>query len=604
MCKIKIFNYGFVIQRFNLQVVGSSFVACKDLVLLQPNKNFMKKAILLALFFTVVSFSQTNYPQDYFIAPLDIPMQLSGNFGELRPNHFHAGFDFKTNQKEGLNVYATADGYVSRIKVSTAGYGKAIYVSHPNGYTTVYGHLQRYQGKIQDKVIELQYKAQDYEVEAFFKPGEIPVKQGDIIGISGNTGGSEGPHLHYEIRNSKTEKIINPLFFGYKLKDTKKPIVNTLLVYPLDKNSVVNESKRPIALSLSLQEDGTYIAQKVMATGKIGFAISSYDTDDVSYNANGTYKTTLSSNGKDVFGYEFDEMAFDEARYVNALIDYGRYKKMKQRIQRLFMTLPYNWENIKSNINNGVFDVTPNLTDVKKITVYDYVGNKTEIFVPVAYSSNQAKIPSDVKTTKYFVKAKTDALFEKDNISVYFPANTFYEDFYLNFDVKGNTLYLHEDIVPTHNNFTITFDNINLPDSEKNKSFIAMVVNGKQQYYTTKRDGSTFSCKSKLLGQYTIAKDTIAPKITIAKSIENKWITNQKSITLTISDDFSGVKKFDGYINDKWVLFEYEPKTKKIMHQFVDENLKEGLNKLKVVVADNVGNSATFETQFNRSQKK
>jgi len=139
-------------------------------------------------------------------------MQLSGNFGELRPNHFHAGFDFKTNQKEGLNVYAAADGYVSRIKVSTAGYGKAIYITHPNGFTTVYGHLQKASGAIQDKIIELQYAAKSYEIETYFKPNELPVAKGQIIAISGNTGGSEGPHLHFEFRDNKTEQIINPLF--------------------------------------------------------------------------------------------------------------------------------------------------------------------------------------------------------------------------------------------------------------------------------------------------------------------------------------------------------------------------------------------------------
>jgi murein DD-endopeptidase MepM/ murein hydrolase activator NlpD len=233
----------------------------------------MKAIYFLLLFATVVS-AQNQYPKDYFRPPLDIPMQLSGNFGELRPNHFHAGFDFKTNQKEGLNVYAAADGYVSRIKISTVGYGKAIYITHANGYTTVYGHLQKAVGLIQDKIIALQYAEKRYDVEAYFKPGELTVKKGEIIAISGNTGGSEGPHLHFEFRDNKTEKIINPLFFGLDLKDTKKPIVSNLLVYPIDNNSVVNESKRPVLLSLSLQKDGTYLSEKVLANGRIGFGIN------------------------------------------------------------------------------------------------------------------------------------------------------------------------------------------------------------------------------------------------------------------------------------------------------------------------------------------
>ena len=562
------------------------------------------KAIYFLLLFATFASAQNQYQKDYFRPPLDIPMQLSGNFGELRPNHFHAGFDFKTNQKEGLNVYAAADGYVSRIKISTVGYGKAIYITHANGYTTVYGHLQKAVGTIQDKIIALQYAEKRYDVEAYFKPGELTVKKGEIIAISGNTGGSEGPHLHFEFRDNKTEKIINPLFFGLDLKDTKKPIVSNLLVYPIDNNSVVNESKRPVLLSLSLQKDGTYLSEKVLANGRIGFGINASDQDDVSYNSNGVYKTQLMSNGKTIFGYQFDQMDFDEARYINVFVDYFRYKKTHQRIQRLFIKEPYGWSNIYQNVDNGISHITPNFTETQRIEVSDYFENKTIIDIPIVYSSKPALIPEEIKTTKYFVKAKSDSNFEKDNVSVYFPAGTFYDDFYLNFDVKNEMLYLHEDVVPAHTNFTISFEDTKSSESDKKKMFIASVSGNKLSYITTKLVGNAFTCKTKTLGQFTLAKDTIAPKIAIAKSIENKWLTDKKSIQLTISDDFSGVKTYNGYLNDTWVLFEYEPKTKKLTHTFDDKLLIEGQNKLKVVVTDNVGNSTIFETQFFRSQKK
>ena len=324
--------------------------------------------LLALLLFSASVFGQKNYPKDFRL-PLDIPMQLAGNFGELRPNHFHAGLDFKTNQREGLNVYAVADGYVSRIKISTYGYGKAIYITHPNGYTTVYGHLQKAVGAIEAKIKETQYKESSYEVELFLKPNELSVKKGDVIGLSGNTGGSQGPHLHFEFRDSATEKTINPYFFGYdqSIKDTKKPIVSTLVAYPLDAESIVNKSKRPINLNLSLQNDGTYIADKVLASGKIGFGINAYDLDDVSYNSNGTYKGELLSNGKPIFEYRFDEMVFDEGRYINAFIDYTRYKKTKSRIQKLFMKQPYALSNIYEKVNNGVLTRQRNII-AKKVT--------------------------------------------------------------------------------------------------------------------------------------------------------------------------------------------------------------------------------------------
>lgn len=564
------------------------------------------KKLFIFLFFTVFATAQTKYPTDYFRSPLDIPLQLSGNFGELRPNHFHAGFDFKTNQHEGLNVYAVADGYVSRIKISNSGYGKAIYITHPNGFTSVYGHLQNALGVIDEKIKETQYKEQAYEVEVFLKSGDLVVKKGEIIALSGNTGGSEGPHLHFEFRDSATEKIINPMFFGYDklIPDSKKPIVSSLLVYPIDENSIANQSQRPVSLNLSLQADGTYLSEKVLAMGKIGFGISAHDIDNVSYNNNGTYRTELLSNGKTIFGYQFDEMVFDEARYINYFIDYKRYKTMRQRVQKLFSKNPYPLSNIFSHINDGILDISANSNQINRLEVSDFKNNKTVINIPIEYSVQKTTLVSDVKKTPYFIKYDREANFEKENVSVYFPEKTFYEDFYLNFDVANSVLTLHEDLVPVHSNFTISIEDTKSTEKEKEKMFIASVNGNKLNYITTKLVGTTFSCKTRSFGKFTLAKDTTAPKITIAKPVEGKWITGQKSINLTISDDLSGIKTFNGYLNGKWVLFEYESKLKRITHVFKEEFLLEGNNKLKVVVTDNVGNSTIFETQFNRSQKK
>jgi hypothetical protein len=563
----------------------------------------MKLAHAVCLFLvSFFSFSQTNFPQNYFQSPLDIPMQLSGNFGEMRPNHFHAGFDFKTQQKEGLNVYAVADGYISRIKISTYGYGKAIYITHPNGYTSVYGHLQRGVGFIQDKIIELQYEDKSYEIEAFFKSGELLVKKGDVIAFSGNTGGSEGPHLHFEFRENQTEHIVNPLLFGFDLKDTKKPVVSSLMVYPIDANSVVNKSKQALALNLSLQPDGSYIAEKVVATGKIGFGIGTFDYDDVSYNRNGTYKTKLIENGKTIFGYEFDKMSFDEGRYINAFIDYERYRRSRLRIQKLFQINTFPLMNIKNNFDGGILNVLPNYHETNQIEVSDFAGNKTVITVPVVYEESNIEIPAQEKPSKYFIKYKNEANFEIDNYSIYFPAKTFYEDFNMNVYTKNGSLILHDDTVPIHTNFTISLDDASIVTNQ-NKYFIASVNGNRLGYNATKLKGTTFSCRTRSFGEYKLVKDSTNPTIRIAKSIEGKWISSQKSLVLYIGDDLSGVDTYNGYINDKWVLFEYESKLKRLTHVFDSNYLQEGTNNLKVVVTDNVGNSTIFETQFNRSQK-
>lgn len=546
-------------------------------------------------------FAQTQYPKDYFRPPLDIPMQLSGNFGELRPNHFHAGFDLKTNQREGLNVYAIADGYVSRIKISTFGNGKCIYITHPNGYTSVYGHLQTTVGAIQEYVKNTHYKEKAYEIEMFPKAGEIPITKGQLIALSGNTGSSEGPHLHFEIRDTKTEFVINPIFFGFdqNLKDNKKPTISSLYVYPLY-NSVVNQSKQPLMLNLSLQKDGTYLAGKVKANGKIGFGINAVDTDDVSHNKNGVFNVTTFLNGNPNYNYQFNTYSFDEMRYINAFIDYPRYKKTSQRIQKLFMKTPFALSIIKTDSLRGIISAEPNLTSNYRIEVSDYYGNMNSITVPVEYDTATPLIPSEPNTSKYFVRYNKDSNFEKDNMSVFFPAGTFYEDFNLNFDVRNNKIYIHDDTVPVHSNFTITIRDTVYPESLRDKLYIGKGTS----YNGTVRKGDVFTAKAKILGQYGLVLDTIAPVVKITKPIEGKWISDQKKIELTIGDSLSGIKSYNGYLNGSWVLFEYENKTRKITHVFDDQFLAEGENELKVEVVDNVGNSAIFETKFFRSQQK
>ncbi|NDP27788.1 MAG: M23 family metallopeptidase [Flavobacterium sp.] len=557
------------------------------------------------LLFSSSLFAQINYPKDYFSPPLDIPMQLSGNFGELRPNHFHAGFDLKTLQKEGLEVHAAADGYVSRIKISTFGNGKTIYITHSNGYTSVYGHLQRATDSIEDFIKKTHYKEQSFEIEIYLKPGELLVKKGQIIALSGNTGASEGPHLHFEFRDNITENIINPMLFGFDkfMKDTKKPIVFNVYAYPLDDETLVNQSKRPLLINLVLQKDGTYLADKVVANGKIGFGINTFDYDDVSFNKNGVYKIQTFYNGIPHFGYQFDTYSFDEMRYVNALIDYSMYKKTQQRVQKLFMRNPYNLSIIKADATNGVVNVMPNFTAQYRIEVSDFYGNSTTVFIPIDYQVLPAIIAKE-PSSKYLVKANNESNFSKENMSVFFPANTFYEDFYLNFDVKNDTLFLHNDTVPAHSNFTIEIENHKFTPTQREKLFIASIDGKKIGYNYTMRKDTIFTAKVKTLGKFALVLDTIPPKITIAKSIEGKWLSDKKFIQFTISDGLSGIKSYNGYLNGKWILFEYDNKTKKITHNFSDGIVAEGANELKIIVIDNLGNSTIFETRFFRSQKK
>ena len=553
-------------------------------------------AILLAPLFL---FSQ-DYPQETFQSPLGIPLDLSGSFGELRSNHFHSGLDFKTTGKEGLPVYAAGDGYISRIKISTFGYGKAIYITHPNGYTSVYGHLQKANGAIQDYIRERHYQEKSYEIEMFLYPTELPVKKGDIIAYSGNTGGSGGPHLHFEFRDTKSEQIINPMHFGFKkvIKDERKPIIQGVVAYPID-STIVNNSQKPINISFSKQADGSYLSVKVKANGKVAFGINAYDFCTNGYNKNGLYKVKAYLNGVLQYQYGFDSFSFDESRYINNFIDYERFHEMGQRVQKLFHFNEYPLSVVSGNKKDGIIKVQPNTNYNYKVELYDFHGNKVDLVIPIEFAFQETKIAKTVQKTPYYIKAKTESIFEKNNVSVYVPENAFYNNFYMNFDVSNDIVTLHDDSVPVHKNITLTFnDVVGLTEEQLSKTYIATLDGYKLDYNKTYRKGNSFSVKTKTLGKYKLAQDTTPPRIYNVNFVEGKKLTDQKTISVSVTDLHSDIDTYNGYLNGKWILMEYDYKTKKLIHNLDDKIYVEGRNDLKIVVTDNLQNSTTFESYF------
>lgn len=550
-----------------------------------------------------LAYAQKNYPKDYFISPMDIPLNMSGTFGELRNNHFHSGIDFKTKQKEGMNVFAAADGYVSRIKVSAWGYGKALYITHPNGYTTIYAHLQKYAPEIEEYVKKRQYNQKSFEVEFFPNASELKVKQGQLVGFSGNSGGSGGPHLHYEIRDTKTENIINPFFFGYDtmIKDTKKPVINSIYVYPVGEGSYANGSENPTALNLVQQKDGNFIADTIKSNGKIGFGISTYDTADFNYNKNGVFKIETSLNGGKEFSITFDEFAFAETRYINAFLDYERWAKQKNRIQKMFVENKYPLSLISHNKKNGILTIEPNLTYTYVIEVFDFHQNKVSVTIPIKHTSEAPKIKKQPKNTGYFLKSKIENLYEKENVSVYVSPDVFYNDFDLEFEVKNGIVTFADNSVSAHKNYSITIKDTDIPTHLRKKTYIAYLDGNSKKYSKTTVTANSFKTNTRNTGKFVLAQDTVAPKIKPINFTEGKWISNEKYLRVSITDDASGIDTYNAYLNGNWILMEYDYKTDLLVHDFSDGKAQNGKNDLKVTVTDNVGNSTTFETHFFRS---
>ena len=272
----------------NLLLVAEFLVLLISNLYFSNTIHFMRINFIFFLLFSTLCSAQSIYPTDYFRPPLDITLVAAGTFGELRSNHFHSGIDIKTQQREGLKVYSTADGYISRIKVAHFGYGKALYITHRNGYTTVYGHLQKFSPKIEAYIKKHQYEKESFEIELFPNPVDLPLEKSEIIAFSGNTGGSGGPHLHYEIRDNQ-ERPLNPMLFGLDITDTTKPIISEVYAYPISEDAHVNKSKKKQKLRLIDNRDGTYTVENIEAYGKIGFAIETIDRQDLAANKNGVY---------------------------------------------------------------------------------------------------------------------------------------------------------------------------------------------------------------------------------------------------------------------------------------------------------------------------
>ncbi|MDB5282158.1 MAG: peptidase [Bacteroidota bacterium] len=545
------------------------------------------------------------YPQNYFKSPLDIPLTLAGNFGEPRKGHFHTGLDFRTNEVEGLKVYAAADGYISRINVSSVGYGNALYITHPNGFVSVYGHLKEYAPQIMARLRKEQYSKESFAVDFSLPPGEIIVKQGEQIALSGNTGGSGGPHLHFEIRDA-AENAINPLLFGINLKDNLKPAVNFIKFYPMDSLKYKCDGYREKVTG----KDGEYTCGSgtvALNCQSVGISLNTYDMIDESENHIGIYKMKMYDGVKAVYEYRVDKMSFKENRFVISQIDYPVFLNESHKSFHKCFVEPGNHCPVYENVaNRGILNLADGKVHDIKIEVSDYAGNTSNIHFSLKYDSASKLLKAkELNYVKRFDYAKEDE-FSNPELKLEIPAGSLLDTVYFNYSsslASSSSIFskVHQLDKPATQVFdwfyvTIKTEKLNFRFREK-----AVVVykdeTGEEVSRGGKYENGSIKAKAREFGTYYVKIDTTIPTITPLNISKGKDMKKDKKIRVKISDDLSGISNFSTYIDDKWVVTDYDAKSYTLTHS-IDPHLAAGTHTFKVVVTDERKNTAEYSVTF------
>lgn len=531
--------------------------------------------------------------------PMDIPVLLSGNFGELRSNHFHSGIDFKTQGVEGKPIHSVQDGYVSRISVSPWGYGNGLYITHPDGTTTVYGHLQKFSQKITAYLKEKQYEQESFNVNLSLTPDELPVKEGELVALSGNTGSSGGPHLHFEVRDTETEEPMDPIeYYKDLIKDTQAPKIQGIMVYSMPGKGVVNGSRRKLELKPVTAKNGKQtLTGKIEAWGEIGLAVKGYDYMDNTSNIYGIKDITLTADSQVIFHSNLDRFAFDESRYLNSFTDFEEWKEHRSFYIKSFVD-PGNRLRFIESLNRGILTIDEPRTYHLTYQLADAFGNTTRLSIQI--EGKEQPIPEvDTENTELF-HWWSDNRFGAKGIRLTIPKGNLYDDLYFRYSVKedstalGATHILHNKPVAFHKSAKLSLRLQTDTLDNKLQYGIVRLQNGRRSWTGGVYRNGWVDADIKETGSYTLGQDLVPPTITPLNPAT--WVSKQ-AIALRLSDNLSGVQTYRGEIDGQYVLFEMNSKSV-ITYHFDKERLARGKHTLKLVVTDACGNQSTYTYPF------
>jgi len=542
-----------------------------------------------------------------YISPLRLPASFSGGFGELRRNHFHTGLDFRTAGQTGIPVFAVKSGSIVRVSASPTGYGHALYLMQKDGHTTVYGHLSRFNPKIESLVVKEQYRLKQFAIDLSIPPGTLSFEKGEQIAWSGNTGSSGGPHLHFEIRDTQSEKPQNPLFYLPGIVDKSSPKITSLYLYPISENSQVNKSRKKLRMETLSSPKSTVlkIKQPLEAYGEIGFGIQADDDFNGTGIKCGIFSAELWVDQKPLFSFHMDHLAFDQGRYVNSHIDYEELIRSKRWVHRLYLQPGNKMEIYQSGADRGILNMTDGLVHEVKIIVADAFGNSKTLKFKIA--SKKELTPSTKEHFTKIFKFGQANQFENEDVKVLLPEGALYDQLCFNYHaVPGKSNYysgihqIHDQYTPVHKAYQLSIRAKNIQPRYQSKAIVVMVdPSGRLSSVGGIFDKGWVTASPRLFGNFSIVLDTIPPTIKALSIKENKTLLNHEKIEFKIADNLSGIDFYEGELDGSWVLFEYDPKTETIAYTFDKSRITTGkMHQFRLTVRDERKNSSQYTASF------
>ncbi|HEX2607162.1 MAG TPA: peptidoglycan DD-metalloendopeptidase family protein [Flavisolibacter sp.] len=544
--------------------------------------------LALALLFTLPGFAQ-NYPQGYFRSPLNIPLQLVANFGEIRTNHWHMGLDIRTQQRVNLPVFAAADGYIARVSVEPGGFGQAIYINHPNGYTTLYGHLNAFMPALAQYVKQQQYERQSWAINLYFTPQQFPVSKSDQIALSGSTGASEGPHVHFEIRDTKTENCLNPLLFQFPLADAVAPTLIRLALYDRNKSTYLQTPQ-----FLTLKKAGsvyTLPAGLKVGSNRISFAVGAVDRFTGSANPNGIYSAATDVDGTTISAFRLDDISYNDTRYINAQIDYPYHARGGAFVQHI-SPLP-GAAGVAYTMNNadGIVELQDNEIHPVQIEVKDANGNTSRIQFTVQYDPSLQRTAAVMEGERFLPNNVN--VYESEDLEVFTTEWSVYDTIPVSHSRSGAAggaalSAVHSFLsaaIPAHDSVTIRIRPEVSLSREQQDHVVIRNLSGTRTF-VKKADWQQgwLSARFRQFGTYQAFLDEEPPTVNAPPTNLSK----ATRLVFTPRDNFNTIRSFRCYVNGQWLRFTND-KGKTWIYSF-DEYFPRGSHELKVVVEDEAGN--------------